>query len=98
MHGTGAGGLHFGNRCDIVKALAQIPQDTLVFGNIDPVGVFKSASSQTVRSETLQLLRAAKKYSNFILSSGCDVPPNVPLENIDAFFQALSDYNEGRID
>ena len=98
MHGTGAGGLHFGNRCDIVKALAQIPQDTLVFGNIDPVGVFKSASSQAVRSETLQLLRAAKKYSNFILSSGCDVPPDVPLENIDAFFQALSDYNEGRID
>jgi uroporphyrinogen decarboxylase len=51
-----------------------------------------------VRSETLQLLRAARKYSNFILSSGCDVPPDVPLENIDAFFQALSDYNEGRID
>ena len=98
MHATGAGSLHFGNRCDIVKALSQIPQDTLVFGNIDPVGVFKSGTPQTVRSETLRLLRATKEYSNFILSSGCDVPPDVPLENIDAFFQALSDYNERRAD
>lgn len=96
MLGTGAGGLHFGNRCDIVKALGQLPADTLVLGNIDPVGVFKSADPQTVRLETLQLLEATKEYPNFALSSGCDVPPHVPLENIDAFFLALREFNEGR--
>ncbi|MGA3245536.1 MAG: uroporphyrinogen decarboxylase family protein [Bacteroidota bacterium] len=95
MHDTGAGGLHFGNRCDIVKALGQIPGDTLVFGNIDPVGVFKSGSPASVRSEALRLLQATKNFPNFVLSSGCDVPPHVPLENIDAFFSALRDFNAG---
>ena len=96
MHGTGAAGLHFGNRCTLVDALAQIPQDTIVFGNIDPVGVFKSGTPETVRSETLRLLNATQIYPNFVLSSGCDVPPNVPLENIDAFFHALHEFNDGR--
>ncbi|MCX6134228.1 MAG: uroporphyrinogen decarboxylase family protein [Ignavibacteriales bacterium] len=95
MLSTGAGGLHFGNRCNIVKALEQIPGDTLVFGNIDPVAVFKSGSPKSVRSATLQLLQATKGFSNFVLSSGCDVPPHVPLENIDAFFAALSEFNAG---
>jgi uroporphyrinogen decarboxylase len=95
MHGTGAAGLHFGNRCTIVDALAQLPRDTIVFGNIDPVGVFKSGTPETVRSETLRLLTATKDYPNFVISSGCDIPPNVPLENIDAFFLALRDFNDG---
>lgn len=95
MLSTGAGGLHFGNRCNIVKALEQIPGNTLVFGNLDPVGVFKTGSPESVRLETLQLLQATKNFPNFILSSGCDVPPNVPLENIDAFFKALNDFNAG---
>jgi uroporphyrinogen decarboxylase len=95
MHATGAAGLHFGNRCDIVKALAQIPGDTLVFGNIDPVGIIKSGSPDSVRSDTLKLLQATKAYPNFVLSSGCDIPPHVPLENIDAFFGALSGFNAG---
>ncbi len=96
MHSTGAGGLHLGNRCDILKALGQLPVDTLVFGNLDPVGVFKSGSPEFVRSEALRLLQATKDFPNFVLSSGCDVPPNVPLENIDAFFTALSDFNAGK--
>jgi uroporphyrinogen decarboxylase len=96
MLSTGAGGLHFGNRCNIVKALEQIPDGTLVFGNIDPVGVFKTGSPEMVHTEATKLLEATKRFSNYILSSGCDVPPHVPLENIDAFFKALHDFNATR--
>jgi hypothetical protein len=28
------------------------------------------------------------------LSSGCDVPPGTKIENIDALFNALNEYNE----
>jgi uroporphyrinogen decarboxylase len=93
MHSTGAAGLHFGNRCNIVQALEQIPGDTLVFGNVDPVGIIKSGSPESVRTDTLKLLHATKRFPNFVLSSGCDVPPHVPLQNIDAFFGAVSDFN-----
>jgi uroporphyrinogen decarboxylase len=93
MHGTGAGALHFGNRCNITSALEQLPSDTLVLGNLDPVGVFKSGTPETVRAETEVLLRATKSFPNFVISSGCDVPPNAPLKNIGAFFDALAAFN-----
>jgi uroporphyrinogen decarboxylase len=93
MDSTGAWGLHFGNRCNIVQAVERLPADTLVFGNLDPVGVFKSGTPEAMRSAVLKLLEATKQFPNFVLSSGCDVPPNVPLRNIDAFFQALGEFN-----
>lgn len=94
MHGTGAAGLHFGNRCDIVAALRQLPPDLLVFGNLDPSGVIKSGDPLFVAAETNRLLEATRPFRNFILSSGCDVPPGVPAENIDAIFKALEQFNE----
>jgi uroporphyrinogen decarboxylase len=93
MLGTGAAGLHFGNRCTITDALKQLPGEVLVFGNLDPVGVFRSGTTESVKKETLSLLEATRGFSNFVISSGCDVPPHVPLENIDAFFEALAAFN-----
>ena len=96
MHGTGAAALHFGNRCNITSALKQLPPGILVLGNLDPVGVFQSGTPETVRTETDRLLQATKNFPNYVLSSGCDVPPNVPLTNIDAFFGALAAFNAHR--
>ena len=93
MHSTGAAGLHFGNRCNIVAALKQLPPDVLVFGNLDPSGVIKSGDPLFVAAETKRLLESTRPFRNFILSSGCDVPPGVPLENIDALFEALAEFN-----
>jgi uroporphyrinogen decarboxylase len=93
MLSTGAAALHFGNRCTITAALAQIPNETLVLGNLDPVGVFRSGTPESIRRETDDLLRSTRQFTNFVISSGCDVPPNVPLKNIDAFFDALESFN-----
>ena len=41
-----------------------------------------------------ELLEKTSGYDNFILSSGCDVPPHSPIDNIKAFYQALAEYNE----
>jgi uroporphyrinogen decarboxylase len=96
MAGTGAAGLHFGNRGDIMKALNELPADTLVFGNIDPVGILKQGSPASVDRETSALLTKSRDFRNLVLSSGCDVPPNTPMENIDAFFSALDKFNQER--
>ena len=91
---SGAAGLHFGNVIDMSTALSQIPAETLVLGNLDPVRLFKSASPAEMYAKTIDLLNATAAYPNFILSSGCDTPPGTPLANIDAFFQALDDFNK----
>jgi uroporphyrinogen decarboxylase len=96
MASTGAAGLHFGNRGNIMKALNELPDTTLVFGNIDPVGILKQGSPATVHGETSALLTKSRDFRNLVLSSGCDVPPNTPMENIDAFFAALDKFNQER--
>ena len=66
-------------------------------GNLDPVSVFKDSTPDDIRRETLALLEKMRKYPNFVLSSGCDTPPHTPLENIDAFFDALAEFNNSRV-
>jgi len=90
---TGAAALHFGNAVDMEATLKACPNDILVMGNIDPVGILKQATSDKVYEETTKLLEKTKLYRNFVLSSGCDMPPGVPMANIKAFYQALNDFN-----
>lgn len=93
MVNSGAKGLHFGNRADMAEALRVCPEDLLVMGNIDPVGIMQQASPEKVKEETLALLEATAQWDNFILSTGCDVPPQTPFENISAFYEALEEFN-----
>lgn len=32
------------------------------------------------------------KYPNFVISSGCDIPPLSSWDNIDAFFAAVDEF------
>jgi len=35
-------------------------------------------------------------YPNFVIASGCDIPPMTPIENLQAFFDAAEEfYSEG---
>ena len=90
---TGAMGYHFGNNIDMMNALKGCPPSKLVMGNIDPVS-FKICTPEQIKSQTKELLLQTSAYPNFILSSGCDVPPNVLHSNIEAFYDALYEYNE----
>lgn len=90
---SGAAGLHFGNKIDMAEALENCPEDRLVMGNLDPVGLFKQSSPEKVYAETMNLLKKTSQWKNFVLSTGCDVPPHVPSENIEAFYQALNSFN-----
>ena len=93
MTATGADGYHFGNKCDMYAVMKDVPADKLGFGNIDPVSAFKQGTADEMRHVTLDLLQRCSEFPNFVLSSGCDTPPHTPIENVDAFFEALDTYN-----
>ena len=94
MVDSGAAALHFGNAIDMRQALQACPTDVLVMGNLDPVALFKVATPEEMRAATAELLERTKGYKNFVLSSGCDTPPEVPEANIKAFYDALIEYNK----
>lgn len=90
MIDTGAAALHFGNKIDMAQVLAEVPSDIVVSGNIDPVEVMKFGTPQQVADAAKSLLVLAEKHNNFILSTGCDVPPETPFENIESLFNATN--------
>jgi uroporphyrinogen decarboxylase len=96
MVSTGAKGYHFGNAVDMLDILPQIPEEYLVFGNIDPSRVMSHGTPEEVRKETLDLLEKMKPYPHYVLSSGCDLPPGVPIENLDAYFAAQDEFNRSK--
>ncbi len=90
---TGAAAYHFGNAVDLEKdILEKVPSNVVVMGNIDPAGVLRMGTPESVRAATTELLEKCSKYPNFVLSSGCDMPPKTPWENINAFFAAAEDF------
>lgn len=84
-----------GNAIPLKDALQVLPSSCMVIGNLDPAGVLKSADPQTVRQETLRLMQDCACFPNFVPSSGCDIPPDSPLENIDAFFNTVREFYQG---
>ena len=93
MVATGAATYHFGNKCRMEEVIRDVPPAALAMGNIDPVSVFKDGTPEQMRQVITDLLEQMKAYPNFVLSSGCDTPPHTPSANIDAFFDALKDWN-----
>jgi uroporphyrinogen decarboxylase len=87
---AGAKIFHFGAPMDLPSALSRIPKDIVLCGNLDPAGVFCRSAPAEVRKQTEDLLDATRAFPNFILSSGCDVPPGAPFDNLVAFYEAAA--------
>ena len=95
---TGLKTFHFGAPMDLPSALADVPADVVLCGNLDPTAVFVQSSPAEVRARTRDLLNRTRTRPNFVISSGCDVPPSAPLANLDAFFEAAAEMEASATD
>jgi len=89
---TGSAAYHFGNSIDIRDMLCRVPYDTIIMGNVDPAGVLRMGTPENVRQATLDVMNACCGYKNFVISSGCDIPPLTPWENINTFFETVDEF------
>lgn len=83
---------HFGDAVNMREILEKMPRNYLIMGNVSPAKVFNGKDPEKVRVETLKLLHACGDFNNFVLSSGCDIPPNVDMDNVDMFFKTADGY------
>ena len=88
----GAAAYHFGNSIDMRDMLAKVPSDVVVMGNVDPAGVLRMGTPASVREATLEIMQNCCAYKNFVISSGCDIPPQTPWENINAYFETVDEF------
>ncbi len=87
--------LHFGNAINMDEMMPLIPENVIASGNVDPASQFRNGTEESIKESTKALLEQCSKYPNFVISSGCDIPPMSKWENIDAFFAAVKEYYAG---
>ena len=85
---SGAEIYHFGAPMDLPAALARVGGRVVICGNVDPTFIYAGPPS-AVRAEARRLLDASAGNRAFVLSSGCDLPPGTPLENVEALCDAI---------
>lgn len=89
---TGIKAVHLGNAIDMEEALRILPERILAMGNLDPSNVFCLGTPELVAAETKAMMEKCGKYPNYAPSSGCDIPPATPMENVEAFYHAVEDF------
>ncbi len=77
---------------DLPEAAKRVPEDVVIMGNISPIGALLNGKTDVVEKEVIQLLERMEPFPNFILSTGCDLPQQTPIENIEAFMKAGRSY------
>jgi len=88
---NGAAAYHFGDAVDLVDMLKAMPADKPICGNISPSAQFLSGTPESMTEAVHTLMERCKAYPNFVLSSGCDIPPDAKWNNIRAFFAAAAE-------
>ena len=90
--GIGADAYSFGDAIDIAEVLKDMPENILVLGNVSPSAQFRNGTPESIYKVTRELLEKCSPYKNYVISSGCDIPPMSPWANIESFFKAVKDF------
>jgi uroporphyrinogen decarboxylase len=88
MLDSGAVGLSLDSGINFEELKKIIPPEITLMGNLNPVKIFLQSTPDQVAEATKSLKESMKDTKNFILSSGCDIPLDTPLKNIEAFMKA----------
>jgi [methyl-Co(III) methanol-specific corrinoid protein]:coenzyme M methyltransferase len=80
---SGADALSVDQTNDLVQSRAEVP-DALLFGNLDPVGLI----SQGTPGQISEAVTGVVKSGADAVWPGCDLYPQVPLENMRALVEA----------
>ncbi len=73
---------------DLAQVALRVPSEVVIMGNINPTGKMLTGRPAQVEAEVKTLLNQMRPFPNFVLSTGCDLPQETPLENIHAFLRA----------
>lgn len=92
IYQLGAVGYHFGDAVEMTQMLPAAPDDVLVMGNVSPAAQFLNGTPESISAVTRQIMDNCCEKPNFVISSGCDIPPLARWENVDAFFAAARDF------
>ena len=76
---------------DMVKAQSDSAKRCALFGNLSPALILETKTADEVYEISKKLCEQMKPFGGFILAPGCDLSPNIPLENLKAMARAAAE-------
>ena len=95
MAETGAEVLSLDQCMNLQEAREKAPE-SVIGGNVDPIESLMMGDAEKVAQNTLNCLTSAGT-NKYILMSGCGIPPEAPLENIQAMIKTAHEYGLGDV-
>lgn len=89
---TGANLLSMDYKVDLCKAKETLGGIIAFSGNMNPVGIMQTATPDQVVEACQSCINKTDAIPGYILMPGCDIPPGVPLANIQAMVETAYNY------
>ncbi len=84
---TKVDGLSLDSMVNFAEVKEMIPENMILMGNLDPVSMIAYGEKDVVKKNIRELLGVMKDKKNFVLSTGCDLPKDADLDNIQLMFE-----------
>ncbi|MDH7499173.1 MAG: uroporphyrinogen decarboxylase family protein [candidate division NC10 bacterium] len=86
--GSGIHCFSLDHKVNLASAQEILEGKVCLAGNVDPVETMLRGSERQVEEKAKECLEIAAPKGGYILMTGCDLPPEVPLENVKALLRA----------
>ena len=89
MASSGAQVLEIDHLVSLDDACRLVPEQVTLWGNLDPVGVIRNGTPESIEAAANQAIATVRKHGRqrYVLSSGCTLVPDTPAENIAAMMR-----------
>lgn len=85
----GVGAISIDNVADLKKCVETVGDKVKIMGNVDPSSVMYAGTREEVRRATIKCVQDGyKSAKGYGIMSGCGLPVETPIENIDAMLDA----------
>jgi uroporphyrinogen decarboxylase len=85
---TGADAISLDYKVSLAAARAALGGKIAFLGHMDPVAIMQMGTPEQVREDCRRCVREAEgEKGGYLLMPGCDIPPTVPLANIEAMVE-----------
>lgn len=77
---------------DLEEARSEFGQEICIRGNVNP-SLLVSEDPEKIKDLCLQAIEKAGKGGSFILSAGCEIPPDTKSDNLEAMISTAKNYS-----
>ncbi|MFW9832041.1 MAG: uroporphyrinogen decarboxylase family protein [Candidatus Thorarchaeota archaeon] len=92
MANTGVKIIELDHLVNLVEAKRLVGKRVVIMGNLNPIDLLLNGTPEQVEAAAKECIKTVGQDGRYILSSGCEIPPDAPLDNVKAMVAAAQKF------